>query len=105
MKELFQKEPIHDWFELSYAQYLTIPRSVLQSMPIEWQETFVKCLTELDETIDWRPKHGCYRCQLMDYSNVDGFEFEWLGELYDPFADYECGKTIVSTIKNNQHPA
>jgi len=30
-------EPLHNWFELTYAQYLTIPRSILQSMPVEWQ--------------------------------------------------------------------
>jgi hypothetical protein len=30
-------ELIHNWFELTYAQYLTIPRSILQSMPVEWQ--------------------------------------------------------------------
>ena len=64
--ELKSSEPIHDWFELSYAQYLTIPRSVLQSMPTELQERFTTCLDELDETIDWRPKEGCYWVQLRD---------------------------------------
>lgn len=58
--------PIHGWFELSYAQYLTVPRSVLQSMPIEWQERFVKCLEELDETFDWRPEEGRYWVRLKD---------------------------------------
>lgn len=29
------ESPIHYWFKLSYAQYLAIPRSVLQSMPIK----------------------------------------------------------------------
>lgn len=47
-------EPIHLWFELSYANYLAIPRSVLQSMPREWQRKFVLLMDELDETIDWR---------------------------------------------------
>jgi len=48
--------PVHTWFELSYANYLTLPRSVLQSMPIGWQERFVACLDELDEEfghLDW----------------------------------------------------
>lgn len=58
--------PIHDWFELSYAQYLTIPRSVLQSMPIKWQKKFVKCLEELDDSIEWRPEEGRYWVQLKD---------------------------------------
>jgi len=42
-------KPVHGLFGLSYAQYLTIPRSVLQSMPVKWQEQFVQCLNELDE--------------------------------------------------------
>jgi hypothetical protein len=48
--------PIHTWFELSYASYLTLPRSVLQSMPLEWQERFVACLDELRAEfgyLDW----------------------------------------------------
>ena len=48
------EEPIHSWFELTYANYLAIPRSVLQSMPQEWQKKFVLLMDELDETIDWR---------------------------------------------------
>jgi len=46
--------PIHDWFGLTYAQYLAIPRSILQSMPIDWQEKFVACLEQLDEQFEWR---------------------------------------------------
>ncbi len=76
-------EPVHEWFELSYAQYLTIPRSVLQSMPVEWQRTFVQCLEELDEAIDWRPKSGGYWCYLKDR---DG------NLLDDSLADYERGR-------------
>ena len=38
------QEPIHEFFELSYAHYLVLPRSLLQSMPVEWQKRFVECL-------------------------------------------------------------
>lgn len=31
-----EPEPIHLWFNLTYANYLCLPRSVLQSMPQEW---------------------------------------------------------------------
>lgn len=60
------ESPIHGWFELTYAQYLTIPRSVMEAMPLEWQERMVKCLEELDGTFDWRPKEGRYWCRLKD---------------------------------------
>ena len=60
------EKDIDYWFELSYAQYLTIPRTALQSMPLEWQLQFVKLLEELDHSIDWRPKTGRYWVQLKD---------------------------------------
>lgn len=41
---------VHGWFELSYAQYLTIPRSVLEAMPEDWQFKFVELLEQLDKT-------------------------------------------------------
>lgn len=51
-------EPVNHWFELSYAQFLTVPRVFMQSMPIEWQRRMVECLNELDATFDWRPKEA-----------------------------------------------
>jgi hypothetical protein len=59
-------EAVHAWFELTYAQYLTIPRSILEAMPDEWQARFVQCLNELDATFDWRPKEGRYWVTLKD---------------------------------------
>ena len=59
-------EDIHTWFGLSYAQYLTIPRSIMEAMPAEWQERMVACLRELDDTFDWRPAEGRYWCRLKD---------------------------------------
>jgi hypothetical protein len=53
-----ESEPIHAWFGLTYANYLVLPRSVLQSMPVEWQRDFVRRLKELDETfghLEWPP--------------------------------------------------
>lgn len=92
--------PIHNWFELTYAQYLTIPRSVLQSMPIEWQQRFVECLEQLDEAIDWRPKNGCYQVRLMDeveeWDEDEGRSVEgWGKELDDPLADYQRGRRRI----------
>lgn len=79
--------PVHTWFELSYAQYLTVPRSVLQSMPLEWQVRFAACLDELDEEIEWRPKKGRYWVSLKN----DKGRF-----VRDPLADYERGRRRVA---------
>ena len=50
--------PINEWFELSYAQFLTVPRLVMESMPGRWQKEMAELLTEMDATFDWRPKNG-----------------------------------------------
>lgn len=54
------------FWELSYAQYLTVPRSVIQSMPIVWQDRLAILLKEMDAEIDWRPEEGRYWCRLRD---------------------------------------
>ena len=41
---------IHAFFGLTYASYLVLPRSILQSMPNKWQKNFVKLLDELGDT-------------------------------------------------------
>lgn len=51
-------EPIHEYFELSYASYLVLPRSILQSMPKKWQRKTVTLLRELEsecrvQGIEW----------------------------------------------------
>lgn len=74
---------IHRWFELTYAQYLTIPRTALQSMPLEWQDRFVRCLDELDVTIDWLPEDGHYWVKLKDTKGR---------YMRDPLQDYERGR-------------
>jgi hypothetical protein len=91
--------PIHSWFELTYAQYLTIPRSVLQSMPVEWQRRFVTCLQQLDASMDWRPGDGQqYRVTLHQPTETwteDGCEHDWGPQLPDLFQDYERGRRRI----------
>lgn len=59
-------EALSRWFELSYAEFLTIPRLVLESMPEDWQRQMANLLFELDATFDWRPKEGRYWVKLKD---------------------------------------
>lgn len=65
-ERVWRESPIHIWFELSYAQFLTVPRLVLESMPHEWQEKMAKLLKEMDETFDWYPTEGRYWVMLKD---------------------------------------
>ena len=79
------KRIVHDWFELTYAQYLVIPRTVLHSMPEKWQEQFVKLLDELDGTFDWR-RNGCW----VKFKNRKG-RF-----MTDNLGDYQRGRRILT---------
>lgn len=63
---VYCSSPIHEWFELSYAQFLTVPRLVMESMPGEWQHRMAALLKEMDSTFDWRPKEGRYWVKLRD---------------------------------------
>lgn len=54
------------WFELSYAQFLTVPRLVMESMPPVWQARMARLLEEMDATFDWHPKEGRYWVKLKD---------------------------------------
>lgn len=40
-------DAVHTWFGLSYSNYAVLPRTLLQSMPDEWQKRFVALLEEL----------------------------------------------------------
>lgn len=57
---------IHSWFELTYAEYLTVPRSILEAMPESWQQQMAALLDEMDATFDWRPHEGRYWVTLND---------------------------------------
>lgn len=39
--------PVHGFFELTYSNYQVLHRTLMQSMPLEWQERMVGCLEEL----------------------------------------------------------
>lgn len=56
-------EDVHGWFELTYASYLTLPRSLLQEMPAEWQHRFVRLLDEMGERFR-SPLEGTYAVLL-----------------------------------------
>lgn len=76
-------EPIHRYFGLSYASYLVVPRSLLQSMPDAWQARLVRCLEELFDVYD---NHAHYVVQTKDERG----KFT-----KDNLADYDRGRRYV----------
>ena len=88
------KEPIHEWFGLSYSNYLVLQRTVLQSISTELQERFVKCLEDITEELgDPSDANGGYDDYLVKLRNDDG-QF-----IHDDLADYERGRRRVNFKK------
>jgi len=79
-------EPIHNWFGLTYSNYLVLPRTALQSMPREWQRRFVDCLEELDAALGHHFDSADYTVRMMKRSNGKRLFAQ------DQLADYERGR-------------
>jgi hypothetical protein len=82
-------DPIHAWFGLSYASYLVLPRSLLQSMPAPWQAHLVGLLGVLNERYPDRDDN--YDVRLRD----DQGRY-----VADPLEDYERGRRRVAPGKD-----
>jgi hypothetical protein len=52
--------PVHTWFGLSYSNYQVLHRTLMQSMPIDWQQRMVACLDELRDAFDHIEQATCY---------------------------------------------
>lgn len=61
IKIIYKENPVHDWFGLTYANWLTVPRVIMESMPLEWQQKMVALLEEMDEEFDWGSDDGAYQ--------------------------------------------
>lgn len=68
-------DAVHGMFGLSYANYLVLHRTLLQSMPDAWQNRFVALINEYEhafahlsrpEAFDITPGTDCYVNELSD---------------------------------------
>lgn len=84
-------EPIHEWFGLTYASYLVLRRSMLQSAPVPLQRRLVEVLNELYDLFGSEALEGDFTVQMRN----DAGRF-----VEDPYADYERGRRrILFAIK------
>jgi hypothetical protein len=58
-----EEEAIHTHFGLSYANYLVLPRTLLQSMPDAWQARFVALIDELEEAFQHVEQPEAYKVE------------------------------------------
>lgn len=97
-----ESEPVHGWFELSYSSYFTIPRSVLEAMPVEWQRKFIALVNEMNDTLDWGT---CLPIPMQDRYTV--YLRDGAGRfLRDPLANYRHPIPIpLKSTKPENQPA
>lgn len=70
-------ESLWRWFSLSYASWLTLPRSLMHEMPDEWQQKMTDLLEEWDETWDGRDMPSPF----VSAKSGDGKFTKWPGWL------------------------
>lgn len=85
---------IHTYFNLTYANYLVIPRTLLQSMDEGWQERFVRLLNELNEAFDYIERADAYR--VTPYDPTTGKFAK------EPVPHYNRGRTHIEPFGNRE---
>lgn len=89
-----EAEAVHGWFGLTYANYLVLHRTLLQSMPDEWQNRFVACLRELDDAFSHIEKAEGYKVEPgreREVSDLSDDELKRIG--YSKSNDCDCYAT------------
>ncbi|TDD97187.1 hypothetical protein [Actinomadura rubrisoli] len=67
---------VHTWFGGSYSDYAVLHRTLLQSMPVEWQHRFTALMGELEERFEGLPQAKAY--------HVEPGEWVYVNEAEDP---------------------
>lgn len=93
-KECYIDDPVHLWFELTYASYLVLHRSAMCAMPIEWQEKMVALLDEMEDTIDADKMPQNFTINVRDERG----KF-----IKDPYSDYRRGPKVPMRNKEAKH--
>lgn len=78
--------PIHTFFGLSYANYLVLPRSVMQAMPTGWQRQMVHLLERVQEKFGDLYSNRLYDVKLV--ADSDAETGEAIAYEPDPLANY-----------------
>lgn len=91
-----KSELMEQWWSLSYASWLTLPRVFIQEMPKDWQDKFAELLKEYDAVFENQPNIGT-RVQIIGESGKLIKTPEWLINYRRPNKDKinKCKKQNV----------
>ncbi|MCG5464320.1 hypothetical protein MED01_002486 [Micromonospora sp. MED01] len=82
--------PVHHFFGLTYSNYQVIPRALMQSMPVEWQERMVACIEELQAAythLDHPDTYEVTAAVECEYSDLNDADMRQLGITQPDAAD------------------
>lgn len=85
-RDRLDHEPMHGWFGLSYANYLVLERSLLQSMPVDWQWRLFGLLEELEERFAGLERAAGFKVRATDCAGH---------KIKDPVPHYDRGRTRI----------
>ena len=92
MNDTDHARDIHTFFGLSYSNYLVLPRTLLQSMPEEWQHRFTGMLDEMSAAFDHVPQADFYKVEAATEHEVSDLTGEQLKALGIAVEDGPCGE-------------
>jgi hypothetical protein len=78
-------DALWDWFGLSYASYLVLPRVLMHEMPDDWQERMAALLHEYDHAFPNQPALGTQVRITKDGKMIR--TPEWILEYWHPDHD------------------
>lgn len=90
---IFDDEPIHGWFGLTYSNYLVLHRTLMQSMPPSWQRRMVACLEELDTAFDHVEKPTSFivePAREIEYGDLSTQQAQRLGVTFPDGSSDTC---------------
>ena len=98
---------IHTWFNLTYAAYLVLPRTLLQEMPEDWQLRFTEMVDEIEATFDLEKIDGYVASYQVTAAQGDGshrYVKDPLRNYRHPIALPRRERALVDT-QNDRHEA
>jgi hypothetical protein len=79
---------VHTYFSLTYSNYLVLHRSILQSMPMDWQPRFTEVMREVDAAVESAGLNMPASCTVRWRDDKGKF-------VSDPIPHYNRGRTDV----------
>lgn len=93
---------IHEYFSLSYANYLLLERTLLQSMPLKWQRHFVDLLQVFNEAFNHLQRAPGWKIEPVIWKTPEDFDRKELKK-HGLTAQKTMGKTLYFDADGNEY--